>query len=134
MPRGSVCIFGNFFNTQVIYSSAAILTCCLHASKPTRGENLGLSSSFRFLFSIYASLCICATFQPLSFVQFSCSVMSDSLRPMNHSTPSLLVHHQLPEFTQTHVHQVSDAIQPSHPLSSPSPLAPNLSQHQSLFQ
>ena len=45
-----------------------------------------------------------------------------------------LVHHQLPEFTQTHVHRVSDAIQPSHPLSSPSPLAPNPSQHQSLFQ
>ena len=54
--------------------------------------------------------------------------------PMNHSTPSLLVHHQLPEFTQTHVHRVSDAIQSSHPLSSPSPPAPNLSQHQSLFQ
>ena len=45
--------------------------------------------------------------------------------PMNRSTPGLPVHHQLPEFTQTHVHQVSDAIQPSHPLSSPSPLAPN---------
>jgi len=44
--------------------------------------------------------------------------------PMNYSTPGLPVHHQLPEFTQTHVHQVSDAIQPSHPLSSPSPLAP----------
>jgi len=54
--------------------------------------------------------------------------------PMNRSTPGLPVHHQLPEFTQTHVHQVSDAIQPSHPLSSPSPFAPNPSQHQSLFQ
>ena len=54
--------------------------------------------------------------------------------PMNHSTPGLPVHHQLPEFTQTHAHRVSDAIQPSHPLSSPSPLAPNPSQHQSLFQ
>ena len=54
--------------------------------------------------------------------------------PMNRSTPGLPVHHQLPEFTQTHTHQVSDAIQPSHPLSSPSPLAPNPSQHQSLFQ
>ena len=53
--------------------------------------------------------------------------------PMNRSTPGLPVHHQLPEFTQTHVHQVSDAIQPSHPLSSPSPPAPNPSQHQSLF-
>ena len=53
---------------------------------------------------------------------------------MNCSTPGLPVHHQLPEFTQTHVHWVGDAIQPSHPLSSPSPPAPNPSQHQSLFQ
>ena len=49
--------------------------------------------------------------------------------PMNHSTPGLPVHHQLPEFTQTHVHRVGDAIQPSHPLSSPFPLAPNPFQH-----
>ena len=72
----------------------------------------------------------------LSSVQFSsvdqsCPTLCD---PMNHSTPGLPVHHQLPELTQTHVHQVSDAIQPSHPLSSPSPPAPNPSQHQSLFQ
>ena len=53
--------------------------------------------------------------------------------PMNCSTPGLPVHHQLLEFTQTHVHQVGDAIQPSHPLSSPSPPAPNPSQHQGLF-
>ena len=53
---------------------------------------------------------------------------------MNRSTLGLPVHHQLPEFTQTHVHRVSDVIQPSHPLSSPSPPAPNPSQHQSLFQ
>ena len=53
---------------------------------------------------------------------------------MNHSTPGLPVHHRLPEFTQTRVHRVGDAIQPSHPLSSPSPPAPNPSQHQSLFQ
>ena len=66
-----------------------------------------------------------------SSVSQSCPTLCD---PMNHSTPGLLVHHQLPEFTQTHVHQVSDAIQPSHPLSSPSPPAPNPSQHQSLFQ
>ena len=54
--------------------------------------------------------------------------------PMNRSTPGLPVHHQLPEFNQTHVHGVGDAIQPSHPLSSPSPPAPNPSQHQCLFQ
>ena len=63
--------------------------------------------------------------------QIICSVMSDSLQP--HESPGLPVHHQLSEFTETHVHRVSDAIQPSHPLSSPSPLAPNPSQHQSLW-
>ena len=54
--------------------------------------------------------------------------------PMNCSTPGLPVHHQLPEFTQTHGHPVGDAIQPSHPLSSPSSPALNLSQHQGLFK
>ena len=54
--------------------------------------------------------------------------------PMDCSTPGLPVHHQLPEFTQTHVHRVGDSIQPSHPLSSPSPPAFNLSQHQGLFK
>ena len=66
-----------------------------------------------------------------SSVAQSCPTLCD---PMNHSTPGLPVHHQLPEFTQTHVHQVSDAIQPSYPLSSPSPPAPNPSKHQGLFQ
>ena len=69
-----------------------------------------------------------------SSVQSSRSVVSDSLGPMNHSTPGLPVHHHLLEFTQTHVHQVGDAIQPSHPLSSLLPPAPNPSQHQGLFQ
>ena len=72
-----------------------------------------------------------------SFVQFS-SVQSLShvqlCDPMSRSTPGLPVHHQLQEFTQTHIHRVGDAIQPSHPLSSPSPPAPNPSQHQGLFQ
>ena len=67
----------------------------------------------------------------ISFIQFSsvaqsCPTLCD---PMNHSTPGLPVHHQLPEFTKTHVCWVSDAIQPSHPLSSPSPPTLNLSQH-----
>ena len=66
-----------------------------------------------------------------SSVAQSCPTLCN---PMNRSMPGLPVHHQLPEFTQTHVHRVSDAIQPSHPLSSPSPPAPNPSQHQSLFQ
>ena len=61
----------------------------------------------------------------------SCPTLCD---PVNRSMPGLPVHHQLPEFTQTHIHQVGDAIQLSHPLSFPSPPAPNLSQHQSLFQ
>ena len=73
---------------------------------------------------------------PLMPVQFSsvtqsCPTLCD---PMNCSMPGLPVHHQLPEFTQTHVHRVSDAIQPSHPLLSPSSPAPNPSQHQRLFQ
>ena len=73
-----------------------------------------LSSSFRF-----------------SSVTQSCLTLGNS---MDCSTPGLLVHHQLPEFTQTHIHWVSDAIQPSHPLSSPSPPAFNLYQHQGLFK
>ena len=69
-------------------------------------------------------------------IQFSpvaqlCPTLCD---PVNCSTSDLPVHHQLPKFTQTHVHRVADAIQPSHPLLSPSPPAPNPSQHQDLFQ
>ena len=74
------------------------------------------------------------TLGPCSSVQFSRSVMSDSLRPMNHSTPGLPVHHQLPESTQTNVYWVSDPIQPSHPLLPPSPPALNLSHHQGLLK
>ena len=75
-------------------------------------------------------------FLQFSSVQFSsvtqlCPTLCD---PMNRSTPGLPVHHQPPEFTQTHANQVGDAIQPSHPLSSPYPPAPNPSQHQGLFQ
>jgi len=72
----------------------------------------------------------------INFVQFSSVTQScpTLCNPMDYSMSGLPVHHQLPEFTQTLVHRVSDAIQPSHPLSSPSPPAPNLSQHQSLFQ
>ena len=66
-----------------------------------------------------------------SSVAQSCTTLCD---PMNCSMPCLPVHHQLPEFIQTHMHWVGDAIQPSHPLSSPSPPAPNPSQHQGLFQ
>ena len=67
-------------------------------------------------------------------VQFSRSVMSNICNPMECSMPGFPVHHQLPELAETHVHWVSDAIQPSHLLSSPSLLAFNLSQHQGLSQ
>ena len=68
---------------------------------------------------------------PFVSVAQSCLTLCD---PMDCSTLGFPVHHQLPEHAQTHVHRVSDAIKPSHPLSSPSPPAFNLSQHQGLFQ
>ena len=84
----------------------------------------------------FISWSYCEDFISWSSVQFSpvaqsCPTLCD---PVNHSTPGLPVRYQLPEFTQTHVHLVGDAIQPSHPLSSPSPPAHNPSQDQSLFQ
>ena len=86
------------------------------------GQSIGASAS--------------ASVLPMNSVQFSsvaqsCLTLWDS---MDCSTPGFPVHHQLPELTQTHVHRVSDAIQPSHPLSSPFPPALNLSQHQGLFR
>ena len=81
-----------------------------------------------FLYDILQLLILC---QSVSSVAQSCPTLCS---PMNRSTPGLPVYHQLPEFTQTHIHRVSDAIQPSHPLSFPSPPAPNPSQHHSLFQ
>ena len=85
------------------------------------------SAALNHLFSKYG---------PFSSVHFSSVTQSSPTLcdAMNRSTPGFPVHHQLPEFTQTHVHRVGDAIQPSHPGSSPSPPAPNPSQHQSLFQ
>ena len=89
-----------------------------------------------FPFSQLIFVSECKFFFSLSSVQFSsvaqsCQTLCDL---MNCSTPGLPVHHHLPEFTQTHVHRVSDAIQPSHLLSSLFPPAPNTAQHQSLFQ
>ena len=92
---------------------------------PTQGSNPSLLRYRQIL-------CHWITRGALS-VQFSHSVVSSSLQSHDCSTPGLPVHHQLPEFTQTHVHWVSDVIQPSHSLSSPSPIF-NLSQHQGLFQ
>ena len=82
----------------------------------------------------YQSVCLFIIYMlsdQIRSVAQSCPTLCD---PMNRSTPGLPVHHQLPDSTQTHVHRVSDATQPSHPLLSPSPPAPNPSQHQSLFQ
>ena len=83
----------------------------------------------RFMF--FTNDLLLAVSVPFSPVAQSCPTLCD---PMNHSMPGLPVHHQLPESTQTHVHWVGDAIQPSHPLLSPFPPAFNLSQHQGLFQ
>ena len=94
--------------------------------------------SFFTLIYLYIAL-ICNfyyIFYIIRFITFSTVAQSfpTLCNPMNHSTPGLAVHHQLPDSTQTHVLCVGDAIQPSHPLSSPSPPALNLSQHQDLFK
>ena len=80
---------------------------------------------------IFAFLAFYASYFQFSSVDQSCLTLCD---PMNRSTPGLPLYHNLPEFTQTHAHRVGDAIQPSHPLLSPSPPALNPSQHQGLFQ
>ena len=115
----------------LLFSLTSLVLAPYHCS-------LLISALFGSPILIHSPCQISAFFQHLtsSSVQFSsvsqsCLTLCD---PMNHSTPGLPVHHQLPEFSQTHVHRVSDAIHPSHPRSSPSPFAPNLSQYQSLFQ
>ena len=84
---------------------------------------------------ILISSCCCMSQELYFFLCFQFSSVAQSCLtlcdPMTRSTPGLPVHHHLPEFTQTHIHRVGDAIQPSHPLSSPSPPALNPSQHQS---
>ena len=96
-------------------------------SKPP-GKSQYLSGIVIFVMWLLILLCLCSWF---SSVPFSPSVLSDSLRFQGLDFP---VHHQLLELVQTHVHQVTDAIQPSHPLLSPSPPVLNLSQHQGLFK
>ena len=100
---------------------------------PNRGNNIKYSVISLFSLSNHRKPCISLYISIFNVLQFtsvaqSCPALCD---PMNHSMPGLPVHHQLLEFTQTHVHQVGNAIQPSHPLSSPSPPAPNPSQYQS---
>ena len=110
-------LYSSFMPVCQVWKRMATCICmaeCLHCSPKTT-----------------KTLLIIYQFSQFSSVTQSCPTLCD---PMNRSTPGLPVHHQLPEFTQTHAHRVSDAIQPSHPLSSPSPPAPNPSQHQGLFQ
>ena len=102
----------------VLFFSGVSVSPCMH----TPFSDFILDGVFLYLFPYSVQF---------SSVAQSCPTVCD---PMNRSTPGLPVHQQLPESTQTHVHWTGDAIQPSHPLSSPSPPAPNLSQHQGLFQ
>ena len=106
------------------------LACLFPSPLPNFASFSLLSCILESVFNLFSS--------SLNFsisVQFSSVHLLSHVRifatPMNCSMPGLPVHHQLPEFTQTHVHRVGDAIQPSHPLSSPFPPAPNPSQHQS---
>ena len=101
------------------------------ADLPNPGLNQGLLHSRLILYQLSYQRSSAIIINHFSSVTQSCPTLCD---PMNRSMPGLPICHQLPEFTQTHVHQVSDAIQPSHPLSSPSPPTPNPSQHQRLFQ
>ena len=89
--------------------------------------------AFIFIFIFYSLMIFKKQYRIFSSVQFI-QLCLTLCNPMDRSAPGLPVHHQLPENTQTHVHPVSDAIQPSHLLSSPSPHTFNLSQHQDLFQ
>ena len=116
------------YHSFLIYSSADGHLGCFHVIVTVNKAvmNTGVHLSLTILVSS-----VCMPSVQFSSVAQSCPTLCD---PMNCSTPGLPVHHQLPEFTQTHVHWVGDAIQPSHPLSSPSPPAPNPSQHQGLFQ
>ena len=116
-----ICRFTYFakFGIFLFFSQVLFLTLLSFSSFPRILVTLMLCYS-----PIYPSV-------QFSSVAQSCPTLCD---PVNHSTPGLPVHHQLLEFTQIHVHRVSDAIQPSHPRSSPSPPAPNPAQHQGLFQ
>ena len=117
----------NLQNTQTDHSGQ-------HQGNKQWAEDLNKHFSkktFRWLKTTWKMFIMTNYSVQFSSVTQSCLTHCD---PMNRSKPGLPVHHQLPEFTQTNVHRVSDAIQPSHPLSSPSPPALNPSQHQSLFQ
>ena len=118
------CSIHRIFQARVLECHCLLRTTVTYTCKNYLGLRTSLVVQWLGIYFPHLSV-------QFSSVAESCPNLCDS---MNHSTPGLPVHHQLPEFTQTHVHQVRDAIQPSHPLSSPSPPAPNPSQHQSLFQ
>ena len=111
-------------NTIIVGNFNTPLTFMDRSTKQKTGKETQTLMDQLDLIDIYR------TFQIRSVAQLSLTLCN----PMNRSMPGLPVHQQLSAFTQTHVHRVNDAIQPSHPLSSPSPFAPNPSQHQSLFQ
>ena len=127
-------------SAQSTISRCYYITCLVSWKPPQPGVAFIWPDSEIFHFKIHffvlfilVTECTLIRYYSVQFssVTQSCPTLWD---PMNRSMPGLPVHHQLPEFTQTHVHRVGDAIQLSHPLSSPSPPAPNPSQHQSLFQ
>ena len=124
--------------TVYLKSPACMYICIQYMYIVTSGNHIHTHIYIHIYVYIYTYICTCIctriyihTSDQIRSLTHSCLTLCD---PMNRSTPGLPVHHQLLEFTETHVHRVSDAIQPSHPLSSPSPPAPNPSQHQSLFQ
>ena len=119
----------NFWPTQYIRNSKDSVTR-KQIIQLKYGKMIWIGISQRKKYK-YMKRCSTLVLIQFSSVSQSCPTVCDH---MNRSMPGLPVHHQLLEFTQTHVHQVSDTIQPSHPLSSPSPPAPNPSQHQGLFQ
>ena len=148
MYESFLLCFGTFSESQVFggphsYKAklAFLLLICLMSivtsAKRTSKSRGKISSSefyfYTFSFWFYKFWLYDIQFSAVQFSSFaqSCPTLCD---PMNHSTPGLPVLHQLPESTQTHDRRVGDAIQPSHPLSSPSPPAPSPSQHQGLFQ
>ena len=102
-----------------------------HSSMPNRGKTNKNSAQILYYTTLTQTSGPTSSSVQFSSAAQSCPSLCD---PVNRSTPGLPVHHQLPESTQTHVHQVSDAIQPSHRLSSPSPPALNPFQHESFFQ
>ena len=130
----------SFPNLEPVCCSKTSSNCCFLTSIHISQER-GQVVWYSHLLKNFPQFVVIHTVRNFGVVQFS-SVHFNSVvqsfstlcHPMNWSTPDLPVHHQLPEFTQTYAHRVGDVIQPSHPLSSPSPPAPNSSQHQDLFQ